>query len=97
MQEMGRTGEALHSMERAVALGPDSVYSQYNLALFLNNVGRVQEALAHARIAVRLDPESAGAHVLAGHACIGWATLRRPSSYTNERWISNLRPAPTGP
>ena len=51
-----------------VSLNPRARDAHLNLSIALGKLGRAEEALANARIAVALRPEFAGAHANLGHA-----------------------------
>ncbi len=61
----GRGAEALAALQRAVAKDESSAYLQRLLADALARAGRLDEALAHARLAYELEPgDASGRHLL---------------------------------
>lgn len=73
---LGRMGQALEPLKRAVALAPDDVSALSNLAFALQNQGRPVEAQIHLQRALLLKPDFASALVNMG------ATMLSQNRYT---------------
>jgi tetratricopeptide (TPR) repeat protein len=54
--EKGRLGDAIASLERALALAPDNATTLFNLGFVLQKAGRHDEAIARMTRAVELNP-----------------------------------------
>jgi TolB-like protein/tetratricopeptide (TPR) repeat protein len=81
---MGRHGQALSDIERAIALGPSIADNAIVKARILNVVGRAEEAEELARQAMRLDPhfKPANARVL-GHSLLHQERYAEAVEYLN--------------
>jgi len=82
------------SLRRAVELAPNDALAQTYLALFLMAQGDGEEAVARARLALRLDPVSPALHVWAGTILFfsgepaeGLRTLEEQVARTPEFWM----------
>jgi tetratricopeptide (TPR) repeat protein len=51
-----RYEEAIAEIGRAIALDPNDARSNWNMARILNAGGRPEEAIEHAKMALRIDP-----------------------------------------
>jgi tetratricopeptide (TPR) repeat protein len=65
-REAGRFEEAAAAYQRALAASPDSGFLYRELALTEQRLDRPNDALAHARKALELDPNDVRAHVISG-------------------------------
>jgi tetratricopeptide (TPR) repeat protein len=70
-----RGRDALHALQRAVALLPDDAEARSNLGNALRDQGQLEEAAASYRRALELKPDYAGAHSNLGNVLLD---LRRP-------------------
>ena len=55
-ESLGRSDEAQHCYEQALARDPDEPRASHNLALILMEQGKLEEAIRHLQVAVRVQP-----------------------------------------
>jgi len=60
--QMGRSAEALPSLEKAAALMPKDVVTHYNLGNVLKDLGQLKDAVASYRRALEIKPDFVAAH-----------------------------------
>jgi tetratricopeptide (TPR) repeat protein len=65
-RDAGRYDEAATAYRRALGASPESGFLYRELAIAEQRLGRLDDALAHARRALELDPADARSHVIAG-------------------------------
>ncbi|MFI4979306.1 MAG: tetratricopeptide repeat protein, partial [Nevskiales bacterium] len=67
LKQMGRTGDALLSMQKAAALSPNDAAAHYNLGGTLHELGRPEEAETSYRKTLQIAPDFAEAHYNLGN------------------------------
>ena len=86
LRELERTGEALSTYERSLALDPAASYTHLDYAKALARAGRTAEAEAETREAIRLAPGIAEAHFDLGVIAFQSGRLDEAATAFAEAW-----------